>query len=115
MSHIASEEELGIPYSAIAKALEAQGFEQKVTERKRELEAARMAKENERAVWGKDLQMRKIAVIPIREYYEMQHKYGRDCLSHKEFQVGLKKHAAHLTTVHCPDRVSIKPKFSKSY
>lgn len=115
MSHIATEEELGLPYTAIAEALKQQGFEQRVTERKRELEAAKQARENEGAVWGKDLQMRKIAAIPLREYYEMQHKYGLDCFSHREFQADLKKHMPHLTTVHCASRAPIKAKFHKVY
>lgn len=86
------------------------GFElQKQTELARERAAAAQAKEADRKVIMKGtLDLRKIASIPAREFFQVRQKYGEEAWHDDGFLGDFKKHNPHLTTVFCPERKRLK-------
>lgn len=86
------------------------GFQlQRETEAARERQAAAQAKEGGSRVLGKGgLEMRKLASIPARDFFQIRAKYGEEALHDDGFLGDLKKHNPHLTTAFCPDRKRMK-------
>lgn len=81
------------------------GFQlQKQTEVAREKQAENQAKENSGKIVGKDMQLRKIASVPMLDFIQMTQKYGHEAFGDDEFLADLKRRKKHLTTDYCPDR-----------
>lgn len=86
------------------------GFElQRATEAAREREAAQSVKEADKKIVGKGgMELRKIASIPARDFFQIRNKYGVEALHDDEFLGDFKRHNPHLATIYCPDRKRLK-------
>lgn len=82
---------------------------QRETEEARERQASKQAKDSEgKIIKGNGLDMRKIASLPSRDYFQILAKYGHGAFADNEFMADFKKRNPHLTTSYCPDRKRMK-------
>jgi len=86
------------------------GFElQRQTEVARERAAAAQAAEGRGKVAAKGgMELRKIASVPSRDFFQIGAKYGNEAWHDDEFLADFKKRNDHLTTDFCPTRKRMK-------
>jgi hypothetical protein len=99
-----------VPYwKVIEKELRTSFELQRETEAARERLASKRAQEGNGKILGKGkLELRKLATIPARDFYQVQQKYGTGVWFDNEFLGDFKKHNPHLTTIYCPERRKLK-------
>jgi hypothetical protein len=84
--------EEAMTHAFIREIITGEQLKSEITQKKREMEAAQVAKEYRNKGRRKGAKMIHLAEIPQREYLQMIHKYGDECWTDREFIRDFQKH-----------------------
>lgn len=84
---------------------------ERVTERKRELQAAKVNKAQSEAVLDPNgMGLRRVLTLPAHEFFRIYQKEGNEALGDDDFIASFRKYAPGLTTKHTPYKKRMKAK-----